>query len=108
MLGNFTLWDLPSGSLSPHAMFDSGFFLYIGCALFKLGALAFAFLVPALAGYIAYGIADRPGIAPGFTAGAVCVLHRRRVHRRSRRRYPRRLRRAVDRQASRSRAGHAA
>ena len=35
------------------------------------GALAFGFLVPALAGYIAYGIADRPGIAPGFTAGAV-------------------------------------
>ena len=74
VLGNFTLWDLPSGSLSPHAMFDSGFFLYIGCALFKLGALAFAFLVPALAGYIAYGIADRPGIAPGFTVGAVCVF----------------------------------
>ena len=29
------------------------------------------FLVPALAGYIAYAIADRPGIAPGFVAGAV-------------------------------------
>src|SRR5699024_7075036 len=32
------------------------------------------FLVPALSGYIAFGIADRPGIAPGFAAGAVSVL----------------------------------
>jgi hypothetical protein len=36
-----------------------------------MGALAFGFLVPALAGYIAYAIADRPGIAPGFTVGAI-------------------------------------
>ena len=33
--------------------------------------MAFGFLVPALAGYIAFAIADRPGLAPGFTAGAV-------------------------------------
>lgn len=74
VLSNFSLWDLPSASLSPHALFDSAFFLYLGCALFKLGALAFAFLLPALAGYIAFGIADRPGIAPGFTVGAVCIF----------------------------------
>ena len=30
--------------------------------------------MPALAGYIAFAIADRPGIAPGFTAGAVAVF----------------------------------
>lgn len=42
--------------------------------LFQLGSLAFSFLVPALAGYIAFAIADRPGIAPGFTAGAVAVF----------------------------------
>ena len=42
--------------------------------LFSLGGLAFGFLVPALAGYIAFAIADRPGIAPGFTAGAVAVF----------------------------------
>ena len=29
------------------------------------------FLVPALAGYIAYAIADRPGIAPGFVMGGL-------------------------------------
>ena len=51
-------------------MFDSGFFLYLGCVLFKLGALAFAFLVPALAGYIAYAH-RRP-------AGHRARLHRRR------------------------------
>lgn len=32
------------------------------------------FLVPVLAGFIAFAIADRPGIAPGFVAGAVSVL----------------------------------
>ena len=42
--------------------------------LFTLGGLAFSFLVPALAGYISFAIADRPGIAPGFTAGAVAVF----------------------------------
>ena len=56
-----TLADLPDGGLSQ----------YLGAVLFKLGALAFGFLVPALAGYIAYAIADRPGIAPGFTVGAI-------------------------------------
>ncbi|MGG5172928.1 PTS fructose transporter subunit IIABC [Pseudarthrobacter sp. J1738] len=44
---------------------------YLGAVLFKIGGLSMGFLVPALAGYIAYAIADRPGIAPGFTAGAV-------------------------------------
>ncbi len=44
---------------------------YFGAVLFKIGALSLGFLVPALAGYIAYAIADRPGIAPGFVAGAV-------------------------------------
>jgi PTS system fructose-specific IIC component len=47
---------------------------YLGAVLFTLGGLAFAFLVPALAGYISFAIADRPGIAPGFTAGAVAVF----------------------------------
>jgi PTS system fructose-specific IIC component len=50
---------------------DGGFLVYLGAVLFKIGQLSLGFLVPALAGYIAYGIADRPGIAPGFVAGAV-------------------------------------
>ncbi|MFC4494343.1 fructose-specific PTS transporter subunit EIIC [Streptomyces ovatisporus] len=39
----------------------------------QTGGLAFSFLVPVLAGYIAYGMADRPGLVPGFVGGAVAV-----------------------------------
>lgn len=53
---------------------DGGLGTYLGAVLFQIGSLAFDFLVPALAGYIAFAIADRPGIAPGFTAGAVAVF----------------------------------
>ncbi|WP_024796804.1 PTS fructose transporter subunit IIABC [Tomitella biformata] len=53
---------------------DGGLRIYLGSVLFTLGSVAFGFLVPALAGYIAFGIADRPGIAPGFTVGAIAVL----------------------------------
>jgi PTS system fructose-specific IIC component len=70
-----TLFDLPDvGALGlEHALFDSSFFAYLGAVFFTLGATAFKFLVPALAGYIAYAIADRPGIAPGFVMGAIAV-----------------------------------
>ncbi len=61
---NNSLTDLPPG----------GFVQYLGAILFTLGGLAFGFLVPALAGYISFAIADRPGIAPGFTAGALAVF----------------------------------
>jgi len=54
-----------------HALLDSGFFAYIGAVLLIIGQTAFAFFVPALAGYIAYAIADRPGIAPGFVMGGL-------------------------------------
>ena len=59
-----SLTNLPAGGLSE----------YLGAVLFTLGGLAFGFLVPALAGYIAFAIADRPGLAPGFTAGAVAGM----------------------------------
>ncbi|HZI14355.1 MAG TPA: PTS fructose-like transporter subunit IIB [Myxococcus sp.] len=41
----------------------------VPAALMQLGQAAFALMVPALAGYIAYSIADRPGLAPGFLGG---------------------------------------
>ncbi|GAB2469584.1 PTS fructose transporter subunit IIC [Xylanimonas ulmi] len=41
--------------------------------LFVVGGAAFGFLVPVLAGFIAYAIADRPGIVPGFVGGAIAV-----------------------------------
>ncbi|MFC7494841.1 MULTISPECIES: PTS fructose transporter subunit IIABC [unclassified Nocardioides] len=70
---NNSIWNLPGTADLPHVPFDSGLMAYIGAVLFVLGATAFKFLVPALAGYIAYAIADRPGIAPGFVMGALAV-----------------------------------
>ena len=63
VLGN-TLFDLPPGGLAE----------YLGAVLYSIGAVSMGFLVPALAGYIAYAIADRPGIAPGFVVGSISVL----------------------------------
>jgi PTS system fructose-specific IIC component len=37
--------------------------------MFILGKVAFGFLNAVLAGFIAYAIADRPGLVPGFVAG---------------------------------------
>lgn len=58
------LWSLPAGGLGQ----------YLGSVLFVIGATSMGFLVSALSGYIAFAIADRPGIAPGFVAGAVAVI----------------------------------
>jgi PTS system fructose-specific IIC component len=42
----------------------------LGWTLFQVGAKAgFVLMLPALAGYIAFSIADRPGIAPGMIGG---------------------------------------
>lgn len=41
--------------------------------LFQVGNVAFGFLVPVLAGFIAYGMADRPGLVPGFVGGAIAL-----------------------------------
>ncbi|MBS6655509.1 MAG: fructose-specific PTS transporter subunit EIIC [Streptococcus sp.] len=41
-------------------------------ALFKsIGDIAFSFMLPILAGYIAYSIAEKPGLIAGFAAGAI-------------------------------------
>lgn len=43
-------------------------------ALFKyIGGLAMGMMVPVLAGYIAYSIADRPGLAVGFAGGLLAA-----------------------------------
>jgi PTS system fructose-specific IIC component len=43
-------------------------------ALFQIGAKsAFALMVPVLSGYIAYSIADRPGITPGMVGGMLAA-----------------------------------
>ena len=70
-----TLFNLPDPEALglPHALFNSGFFAYLGALFFIIGKTAFIFFVPALAGYIAYAIADRPGIAPGFVMGGLAI-----------------------------------
>ena len=45
--------------------------LYLGVVLHTIGGYGTDLVVPALAAYIAYGLAQRPGIAPGFIAGTV-------------------------------------
>ncbi|MEU6575472.1 fructose-specific PTS transporter subunit EIIC [Streptomyces sp. NPDC046805] len=44
-----------------------------GALFFQIGLVAFNFLVPVLAGYIAYGMADRPGLVPGFVGGSIAL-----------------------------------
>ena len=63
-LQNYTLVHLPPQGLG----------YYLGAAAFEIGGTSLGFLVAALGGYIAYAIADRPGIAPGFVAGAIAVF----------------------------------
>ena len=68
---NNSLWDLPTENITS----DLGpLGQYLGSVAFMIGATSMGFLVSALAGYIAFAIADRPGLAPGFVAGAVAVL----------------------------------
>ena len=39
--------------------------------LLDIGTAAFSLVVPVLAGFIAFGMADRPGLVPGFVGGVV-------------------------------------
>ena len=52
----------------------SGLLLYLGAVLFAIGQAAMGFIVAALSGYIAFALAGRPGIAPGFAGGAIAVI----------------------------------
>ncbi|GAA1848302.1 fructose-specific PTS transporter subunit EIIC [Microbacterium koreense] len=71
VITQYSLWDLPPvDGTSPFGALGQ----YLGAVAFMIGATSMGFLVSALAGYIAFAIADRPGIAPGFVAGAVAVL----------------------------------
>ncbi len=48
---------------------DAPFLTWLGAVLLTVGGTAFGMLVPILAGFIAYAMADRPGIAPGIVGG---------------------------------------
>ena len=78
---NNTLFDLPDAQALglDHALFHNvssglaNLCAYIGALFFIIGKTAFMLFIPALAGYIAYAIADRPGIAPGFVMGGLAA-----------------------------------
>ncbi len=75
---NYSLWNLPDAV--PYSIGDvetmtsaSGLALYLGALFSALGSWGMSFLVAALSGYVAFGLAGRPGIAPGFIGGALSV-----------------------------------
>ena len=70
---NNSLFNLPDPDALglEHALFGSGLAAYIGALFFIIGKTAFMLFIPALAGYIAFAIADRPGLAPGFVMGGL-------------------------------------
>ena len=72
-----SLWNLPDLTsetyAAEHALFGSPLAAYIGAVLYLLGNAGMSLLVPALAGYTAFGLAGRPGIAPGFIMGLAAV-----------------------------------
>ena len=59
------------GALIQAAGWNAGFLNYLGALLFTIGGAAFGFLLPALSGYISFGLAGRPGLAPGFVGGVI-------------------------------------
>ena len=74
---DFSLGNLPGHDVTVDGELmhfeRSGFLLYLGAVLFAVGQAAMDFIVAALSGYIAYALAGRPGIAPGFAGGAIAV-----------------------------------
>jgi len=52
---------------------DFGSITPLAALLKYIGGLAMGLMVPVLAGYIAYAIADRPGLAVGFTGGMLAA-----------------------------------
>ena len=60
-------------SLSEEARVNFGTITPVAAALKNIGNLAFGFMLPVLAGYIASSIGDRPALAVGFVGGMVAA-----------------------------------
>ncbi len=60
-------------SLSEEARANFGTITPVAAALKNIGNLAFGFMLPILAGYIASSIGDRPALAVGFVGGMVAA-----------------------------------
>ena len=66
LMGNATL---PDGSANG----SFGFTSFAASVPFWIGKVAFGFMLPILAGYIAQSIADRPGLLPGMIGGMIAA-----------------------------------
>ncbi|GGM88703.1 PTS lactose transporter subunit IIC [Terrabacter tumescens] len=53
--------------------FSAGSLTSWAALLFVIGGASFGFLVPILSGFIAFAIADRPGLVPGIVGGSVAA-----------------------------------
>ena len=60
-------------SLSADARSNFGTITPVAAALKNIGNVAFGFMLPVLAGYIAESIADRPALAVGFVGGMIAA-----------------------------------
>ena len=60
-------------SLTTEARQSFGSITPVAATLKSIGDLAFGFMLPVLAGFIAMSIADRPGLAVGFVGGAIAA-----------------------------------
>lgn len=60
-------------SLSPEERGNFGTITPAAAVFKNIGGLAFGFMLPILAGYIAMSIADRPGLAAGFVGGVIAA-----------------------------------
>src|SRR5690606_1361109 len=74
----YTPWNLPGNEItmddgSVIAVDRSGLMLYLGAILFATGNFGMGAIVAVLSAFIAFGLAGRPGIAPGFIGGAISV-----------------------------------
>ena len=66
LMGNATM---PDGSANG----SFGFTSFAASVPFWIGKVAFGFMLPVLAGYIAQSIADRPGLLPGMLGGMIAA-----------------------------------
>lgn len=66
IMGNATM---PDGSANG----SFGFTSFAASVPFWIGKVAFGFMLPVLAGYIAQSIADRPGLLPGMIGGMIAA-----------------------------------
>jgi fructose PTS system EIIBC or EIIC component len=66
-LGGYLITEAPEISEG----FDPGSMQSWARLMFEIGGVAFSFLVPILAGFIAFAMADRPALVPGIVGGYI-------------------------------------